>query len=193
MVSTIRRTLLACLQVYKQWGVVTDDRSTLTFLLPFSNSDYFYAAFPTNKVNVGGINLHGVRHPTYLELYSSISNDSDTANNWQFSGRIMNTCWLAVGIQQWGRSTAATLNFSLPFQKFYCITTAQESWTSATFNNTSWIARTNSSITWPTYQSTNINYIAVGMQQCFKRCAFGKAQALPMATHQKPAQPLPAS
>ena len=81
-----------------QWGVVTDDRSTLTFLLPFSNSDYFYAAFPTNKVNVGGINLHGVRHPTYLELYSSISNDSDTANNWQFSGRIMNTCWLAVGI-----------------------------------------------------------------------------------------------
>ena len=66
-------------------------------------------------------------------------------------------------ILQWGRSTAATLNFSLPFQKFYCITTAQESWSSATFNNTSWIARTNSSITWPTYQSTNINYIAVGM------------------------------
>lgn len=81
-----------------QWGVVTDDRSTLTFLLPFSNSDYFYAAFPTNKVNAGGINLHGVRNPNYLELYSSISNDSNTANNWQFSGRIMNPCWLAVGI-----------------------------------------------------------------------------------------------
>ena len=81
-----------------QWGVVTDDRSTLTFLLPFSNSDYFYAAFPTNKVNAGGINLHGVRHPTYLELYSSISNNSNTVNNWQFSGRSMNPCWLAVGI-----------------------------------------------------------------------------------------------
>ena len=66
-------------------------------------------------------------------------------------------------ILQWGRSTAATLNFSLPFQKFYCITTAQESWSSATFNNTSWITRTNSSITWPTYQGTNINYIAVGI------------------------------
>lgn len=86
----------------QQWGVVTDDRSTLTFLLPFSNSDYFYAVFPTNKVNVGGINLHGVRHPTYLELYSSISNNSNTANNWQFSGRNINPCWLAVGIQQWG-------------------------------------------------------------------------------------------
>ena len=66
-------------------------------------------------------------------------------------------------ILQWGRSTAATLNFSLPFQKFYCITTAQESWGSATFDNTSWITRTNISVTWPTYQGTNINYIAVGM------------------------------
>ena len=81
-----------------QWGVVTDDRSILTFLLPFSNSDYFYAAFPTNKVDVGGVNLHGVRNPTYLELYSSISNDSNTANNWQFGSRIINPCWLAVGI-----------------------------------------------------------------------------------------------
>ena len=66
-------------------------------------------------------------------------------------------------ILQWGRSTAATLNFSLPFQKFYCITTAQESWSSATFDNTSWITRTNISVTWPTYLGTNINYIAVGM------------------------------
>ena len=66
---------------------------------------------------------------------------------------------------QWGRSTAATLNFSLSFQKFYCITTAQESWGSATFENTSWIVRTNNSMTWPTYRGTNINYIAVGMQQ----------------------------
>ena len=64
---------------------------------------------------------------------------------------------------QWGRSTEATLNFPMPFQKFYCITTAQESWSSATFNNTSWIVRTNSSITWPTYMSTAINYIAVGI------------------------------
>lgn len=66
-------------------------------------------------------------------------------------------------ILQWGRSTAATLNFSLPFQKFYCITTAQESWSSAVFENTSWIARTNNSMTWPTHRGTNINYIAVGM------------------------------
>ena len=66
-------------------------------------------------------------------------------------------------ILQWGRSTEATLNFSIPFQKFYCITTGQESWSSATFNNTSWIVRTNSSITWPTYMSTAINYIAVGI------------------------------
>ena len=65
--------------------------------------------------------------------------------------------------KQWGRSTAATLNFSLSFQKFYCITTAQESWSGATFENTSWIARTNSSMIWPTYRGTNINYIAVGM------------------------------
>lgn len=50
-------------------------------------------------------------------------------------------------ILQWGRSTAATLNFSLSFQKFYCITTAQESWSSAVFENTSWIARTNNSMT----------------------------------------------
>ena len=66
-------------------------------------------------------------------------------------------------ILQWGRSTGATLNFSIPFQKFYCITTAQESWGSATFENTSWIVRTNSSIKWPTYMGTAINYIALGM------------------------------
>ena len=66
-------------------------------------------------------------------------------------------------ILQWGRSTAATLNFSLSFQKFYCITTAQESWGSATFEKTSWIVRTNSSIKWPTYMGTAINYIALGM------------------------------
>ena len=94
----VYRMLVTLLYVSKQWGVVTDDRSTLTFLLPFSNSDYFYAAFPTNKVKTGGINLHGVRHPTYLELYSSISNNSNTANNWQFSDRNINPCWLAVGI-----------------------------------------------------------------------------------------------
>ena len=66
-------------------------------------------------------------------------------------------------ILQWGRSTDATLNFSIPFQKFYCITTAQESWSSATFQNTSWITRNNRSMTWPTYNGTNINYIAVGV------------------------------
>lgn len=70
---------------------------------------------------------------------------------------------LLLAYKQWGRSTAATLNFSLSFQKFYCITTAQESWSGATFENTSWIARTNSSMIWPTYRGTNINYIAVGM------------------------------
>ena len=66
-------------------------------------------------------------------------------------------------ILQWGRSTEATLNFPMPFQKFYCIATAQESWGSATFENTSWIVRTNSSMTWPTHMGTAINYIAVGM------------------------------
>ena len=109
----------------QQWGVVTDDRSTLTFLLPFSNSDYFYAAFPTNKVNTGGINLHGVRNPTYLELYSSISNNSNTANNWQFSGRNINPCWLAVGIQQWGVSVTSntgpvTITYPIAHTIFAC-------------------------------------------------------------------------
>ena len=70
---------------------------------------------------------------------------------------------LLLAYKQWGRSTGATLNFSIPFQKFYCITTAQESWGSATFENTSWIVRTNSSIKWPTYMGTAINYIALGM------------------------------
>ena len=115
-----------CVGIAQQWGVVTDDRSTLTFLLPFSNSDYFYAAFPTNKVNIGGINLHGVRNPTYLELYSSISNDSNTANNWQFGVRTINPCWLAVGIQQWGYTTSynkVTVNFPVAYStQIFCLT-----------------------------------------------------------------------
>ena len=80
-----------------QWGIVTDNRSTLTFILPFSNADYFYAAFPTNRITAGGINLHGIRKSDSLLLYSSISNNSDTANNWQFDGRNFNPCWLAIG------------------------------------------------------------------------------------------------
>ena len=44
-----------------QWGVVTDDRSTLTFLLPFSNSDYFYAAFPVAPARERGLKLMGRR------------------------------------------------------------------------------------------------------------------------------------
>lgn len=108
----------------QQWGVVTDDRSTLTFLLPFSNSDYFYAAFPTNKVNAGGINLHGVRNPNYLELYSSMSNNSYTANNWQFDSRNFNPCWLAIGIQmQWGlmSATVQTITYPIVVSKIYSI------------------------------------------------------------------------
>lgn len=66
-------------------------------------------------------------------------------------------------ILQWGRSTAATIYFSLSFKKFYCITTAQESWGNATFENTSWIERSDDCMTWPTYAGTAINYIALGM------------------------------
>lgn len=76
-----------------------------------------------------------------------------------------NYFWFAICWQQWGRSTAATLKFPISFQNFFCITTAQESWSSATFENTSWIVRTNNSMTWPKFKGTNINYIAVGIQQ----------------------------
>ena len=81
-----------------------------------------------------------------------------------------NYFWFAICWQQWGRSTAATLKFPISFQKFFCITTAQESWGGATFENTSWIVRTNSSMTWPMYRGTNINYIAVGIQAKPKLC-----------------------
>lgn len=97
-----------------------------------------------------------------------------------YSGTGYKTYWLAYGVQQWGRSTAATLNFSIPFQKFYCITTAQESWSSATFNNTSWITRNNRSMTWPTYNGTNINYIAVGVQQWGTATQNGYATSFPL-------------
>ena len=165
----------------QQWGFGESPYATpTTYTYPL--------AYSVNALNVV-IGSVGGRESTCR--INSVSKDSFVAyRHYSGSGDLY---WLAIGVQQWGRSTAATLNFSLPFQKFYCITTAQESWGSATFDNTSWITRTNISVTWPTYQGTNINYIAVGMQQCFKRCAFGKAQALPMDSHQKPAQPLPLS
>ena len=164
-----------------QWGVgapYSDGYSVTTLPIPFSNTDYTVIA-NSSWLNSGAVMASAALSVTQIKVRNG--GYTDTYH------------FLTIGRQQWGRSTAATLNFSLPFQKFYCIATAQESWSGATFENTSWIARTNSSITWPTYLSTNINYIAVGMQQCFKRCALGKAQALPMDNHQKPAQPLPLS
>lgn len=164
----------------------------------------FIEKVPTSTKYIVPLNI-AITKGIYGSIVPSTAPDTPMANNAVISisannmivqsmqGSIASLWWLSIGFQQWGRSTAATLNFSLSFQKFYCITTAQESWSGATFENTSWIARTNSSMIWPTYRGTNINYIAVGMQQCFKRCAFGKAQALLMAIHQNPAQPLPVS
>ena len=162
----------------QQWGYAGNSGGSVDVTFPVSFTKTVYQIQLT-------YNSDSYENPTYA------IKDTKSFRYWSKYGG--DKLWLAIGAQQWGRSTAATLNFSLPFQKFYCITTAQESWGSATFDNTSWITRTNISVTWPTYQGTNINYIAVGMQQCFKRCAFGKAQALPMDSHQKPAQPLPLS
>ena len=195
MVSNIRRTLLACLQVYKQWGVIRNSSYSTSWVQSITFPIRFKLAYIAiaNAYDVDRTGDHKA------EFGCHAFNLTTSGLSYCYHGSAGGDCsdtatYIAIGqAQQWGRSTAATLNFSLPFQKFYCITTAQESWGSATFDNTSWITRTNISVTWPTYQGTNINYIAVGMQQCFKRCAFGKAQALPMDSHQKPAQPLPLS
>lgn len=138
----------------QQWGYykATSGSYTVTFPIAFSRQ--------TCAVCVTNVNS-GAGYPvTYTPNTSSI--------------KIANKCyenfWIAVGFQQWGRSTAATLKFPISFQKFFCITTAQESWGGAAFENTSWIVRTNSSMTWPMYRGTNINYIAVGIQAKPKLC-----------------------
>ena len=139
----------------QQWGVVKSNGVLQTFPLAFATRCFAVAV----TANIGS--SYAVASSAWDVNKTSAIFYVDTTNapsaGWYY----------AIGIQQWGRSTAATLNFSLPFQKFYCITTAQESWSSAVFENTSWIARTNNSMTWPTHRGTNINYIAVGMQQCF--------------------------
>lgn len=53
-----------------------------------------------------------------------MSNNSYTANNWQFDSRNFNPCWLAIGIQmQWGvvNSYRVTVTFPLTYSKLYCL------------------------------------------------------------------------
>ena len=144
---------------YQQWG----------FLSGSGSSDFTWTYPQSFTSSVYSIQLAMRSGGSTTASYNAFKTTSYSLTKWQGYMSLkedVSFFLLAIGRQmQWGRSTAATLNFSLPFQKFYCVTTAQESWTGATFENTSWIVRTNSSMTWPTHRGTNINYIAVGMQQ----------------------------
>lgn len=139
----------------QQWGAISVNSNLKkhSFVIPFAKECYYCGCIPWKTANSGYCSVAYTISKTEFETYYFEAHQAVSA------------CYIALGMQQWGRSTEATLNFPMPFQKFYCIATAQESWSSATFENTSWIVRTNNSMTWPTRLGTNINYIAVGIQQ----------------------------
>lgn len=93
--------------------------------------------------------------------------------------------WLAIGVQQWGlinaEKTAIAFPVAFPLFCFAISITAvyaNQAWSypvvAQSITRSSFVARTQSN--WRADDTAR--YIAVGMQQCFKRCAFGKAQAL---------------
>lgn len=143
---------------FQQWGLASTKtgRDPVPFPIAFPKAIFSIAACS----NYTTFYIDDVKIPTLTGFYTGIGSDQGDGLVW----------WFAIGKQQWGRSTAATLKFPISFQKFFCITTAQESWGGAAFENTSWIVRTNSSMTWPMYRGTNINYIAVGIQAKPKLC-----------------------
>ena len=114
MVSNIRRTLLACLQVYKQWGFGESPYATpTTYTYPL--------AYSVNALNVV-IGSVGGRESTCR--INSVSKDSFVAYR-HYSGSGTGSgdlYWLAIGVQQWGYSKSCTVKFHLPFpsQVFFC-------------------------------------------------------------------------
>ena len=87
MVSNIRRTLLACLQVYKQWGKATTEtgRDPTLFPIAFPNAIF-------SVVAVSNYTSFAISGLTLTRFRTTIGSDTGDGILW----------WIAVGKQQWG-------------------------------------------------------------------------------------------
>lgn len=108
MVSTIRRTLLACLQVYKQWGNAGSNNGSVDVTFPISFTKAVYQIQLT-------YNNNSYENPTY-EI-----KDTKSFSYWSKYGG--DKLWLAIGAQQWGvvNSYRVTVTFPLAYTKLYCL------------------------------------------------------------------------
>ena len=109
MVSTIRRTLLACLQVYKQWGVVKSNGVLQTFPLAFATRCFAVAV----TANIGS--SYAVASSAWDVNKTSAIFYVDTTNapsaGWYY----------AIGIQQWGYTEQNTVTLPIAYTKYYCV------------------------------------------------------------------------
>ena len=91
---------LFCIGV-QQWGVVTEQITSLTFPIAFTNTNYKVIVTSSNKAgDTGGVNH--IVEPTDLQkvnLYLRYSNSNSLVNGWNSANRKTNPMWIAIGQQ----------------------------------------------------------------------------------------------
>ena len=104
MASTIRRTLLGCLQVYKQWGLAASDvaNRSITYPITVTTPLAFMATLVRHDANqnwwglqaTGSVDASTLK-PCVYKSYAKIWNEHNTA-----------VFWMLIAKQQWGYEPA---------------------------------------------------------------------------------------
>lgn len=108
MVSTIRRTLLACLQVYKQWGNAGNGGGSVDVTFPISFTKTVYQIQLT-------CNSDSYENPVYA------IKDTKSFSYWSKYGG--DKLWFALGMQQWGATTSPSedVTYPIPVSRVLCL------------------------------------------------------------------------
>ena len=159
----------------QQWGYTGDQSNKITFPLRYSKA--VWGIMVTTSVGIP-------QSPVDVTLSGATAEGyNDTAYK---------TYWLAYGVQQWGNSNATdrdtTVTFPIAFGVLYSVVAVPKSSSVLGGSNSNFGVKSQNNKSFIANMYDNGHGYAG-----FNWCAFGKAQALPMDIHQKPAQPLPVS
>lgn len=159
----------------QQWGYTGEQSNKITFAL----------SYPKAVLGIMVTTGDGIpQNPVDVTLSGA------TAVGYNSAG--CKTYWLAYGIQQWGNSNATyrdtKVTFPIAFNVLYSVVSVPKSSGNLSGSNSNFGVKSQNNTSFIANMYDNGNGYAG-----FNWCAFGKAQSLPMDSHQKPAQPLPAS
>ena len=154
MVSTIRRTLLACLQVYKQWGVTGNNN--VLFPVTFSQSCYIVNCNGSDWGSSGGATSAGIS-------IQNITLQSFAVYTWEREP----FRWLALGKQQWGNAGngGGSVDVTFPISFTKTVYQIQLTCNSDSYENPVYAIKDTKSFSyWSKYGGDKL-WFALGMQQ----------------------------